>query len=629
MITLRNITIRRGQHVLLSNVDWTIYHKQRIGVIGANGTGKSSLFSLLLGELQADGGQLEIPRQIKLAHVEQETRSCAMTAQEFVLDGDYELRELQQALVEAESQHDGTRIAMLHEKLSIIDAYSAPARAAQLLNGLGFSQAEQQKPVSAFSGGWRVRLNLAKALMCRSDVLLLDEPTNHLDLDAVLWLEQWLEQYQGTLLLISHDRDFLDHIVDHIVHLSHQSLKSYSGNYSAFETQRAAELLVQQAAYEKQQKQIAHLQSFVDRFRAKASKARQAQSRLKAIERMDLVCAVQTESPFQFAFKNPEHCPNPLLTLDKADIAYGDHTVLANLNLSITPKDRIAVLGPNGAGKSSLIKLLAGELSPARGKREVSAGLKIGYFAQHQVDHLQLDATPLLHLRRLADKATELELRTFLGSFGFSGNRVTEEVKNFSGGEKSRLALALLVWQKPNLLLLDEPTNHLDLEMRQALSIALQEYEGAMLLVSHDRYLVRTTTDKLLLAAEGKLQDFDGDLTDYEKWLLEFRKQQALSSAPRTDKLEISRKEQRQQDARLREMRKPLLQRVKRLENEIARLEKEAAVIESALADLSLYEPQNKDKLQNYLLGQARIKKELEKVENDWLQACDERDKSL
>lgn len=623
MITLHNIKIRRGSNVLLQDLNWTIYHKQRIGIIGSNGTGKTTLFSLLLGELQAEDGELEIPKQIRLAHVAQETLASEIAARDFVLNGDDEFRELQIALAEAENSHDAMRIAALHEKLSIIDGYTAPARAAQLLDGLGFSQAEQQKPVSAFSGGWRVRLNLAKALMCRSDVLLLDEPTNHLDLDAVLWLEQWLSRYSGTLLLISHDRDFLDQTVDHVAYLHNQKLKIYAGNYSAFEKLRAAELLIQQATYEKQQKQVAHLQSFVDRFRAKATKAKQAQSRLKAIERMDLVCAVQTESPFQFEFKHPEQCPMPLLTLDKASVAYGDKIIISNLNLSLTPKDRIAILGPNGAGKSSLIKLLAEEIQAAQGKREASPGLKIGYFAQHQVDHLQLDDTPLLHLQRLAVTSTEQDLRTYLGSFGFIGDVVFKKVRHFSGGEKSRLALALLVWQKPNLLLLDEPTNHLDLEMRNALSIALQEYEGAMILVSHDRFLVRTTTDQLLLVADGKLTDFEGDLNEYQQWLIEYRKQQS----PQVDnKTELTRKEQRQQEAKEREVKRPLIQKIKRLEELLEKLQLAVASIEQALADNSMYEAQNKDKLQKYFLEQAKLKKEIEAAEEEWLLACEERD---
>ena len=626
MITLSNVTLRRGANVLLQDVNWTIYYKQRIGIIGANGTGKTSLFAMLQNQLQADSGEFEMPKQLRLAHVAQETPAYHESALEFVLDGDTELRSLQKELLVAEELNDGERIAVLHARMGEIDAYTAEARAAQLLNGLGFTHTEQQQSVSDFSGGWRVRLNLAKALMCRSDILLLDEPTNHLDLDAVLWLESWLKKYQGTLLLISHDRDFLDEVVDHIVHVYNQQLKVYAGNYSAFETQRAAHLMVQQAAYDKQQRQLAHLQSFVDRFRAKASKARQAQSRLKAIERMEVISAVQTESPFHFLFKEPKKCPNPLIHLDDVTIAYGEKIVLSHLKFQIAPKDRIALLGPNGAGKSSLIKLLAGEIEPAVGIRTSGDGLKIGYFAQHQVDHLELDETPLHHMRQIAPQVREQELRSFLGGFDFVGSRVLEPVKNFSGGEKSRLALAFIVWQQPNLLLLDEPTNHLDLEMRQALSMALQEYEGAMILVSHDRFLVRSTVDQLVLVAEGRIKEFDGDLNDYEKWLIDFRRQENKSATLSVEKSDSSRKLQRQQDAKQRELRRPLVQQVKKLEQELDKLQKQAAKLEVILADTSLYEEENKETLQRYLAEQTDIAKQLREVEADWIKACEQLD---
>lgn len=618
MITLHNICLRRGASILLENIDWTIFHKQHIGLIGENGSGKSSLFAMLLNQLQPDQGDLEIPRQLKFAHLAQETPGHEQSALEFVLDGDTELRTLQKALQDAEDKNDGTRIANMHDALGKIDAYTANARAAQLLAGLGFSHEEQQKSVKDFSGGWRVRLNLAKALMCPSDVLLLDEPTNHLDLDAILWLEQWLIKYPGTLLLISHDREFLDHTVDHIAHISGRQLKSYSGNYSAFEKQRAAQLLLQQAAYEKQQQHIAHLQSFVNRFRAKATKARQAQSRMKAIERLELISAVQVDSPFQFQFKEPKTCPNPLICLEDASVGYGNKIILKGIHLSIAPKDRIGILGPNGAGKSSLIKLLAGELPVHEGIRKVAAGLKIGYFAQHQIDHLRLAETPFQHFRDIAPTLSESESRKYLGNFGFSGDRVFERVSIFSGGEKSRLALALLIWQEPNLLLLDEPTNHLDLEMRQALNIALQEYEGAVILVSHDRFLVRTTADQLMLVAEEKITPFEGDLDDYQRWLFQFRSQTKPSQIEKT---ENSKKSQRQQAAKERESRRPLEQKIKKLESTLILLEKELFIIETALTDSALYEPKNKKELQKLLLSQAKIRKEIEEVERDWLEA--------
>lgn len=625
MITLQNVTLRRGSKVLLEKINWTIYHKQHIGLIGENGSGKSSLFAMLLGELHADVGDLEIPKNLRIAHVAQETKAVPQSALEFVLDGDVELRALEDELKLAEQKNDGHAIAKCHARLGEIDAYTAPARAAQLLDGLGFSFDEQKKFVSDFSGGWRVRLNLAKALMCRSDILLLDEPTNHLDLDAVLWLENWLLRYPGTLLLISHDRDFLDRIVNHIAYISHQQLKVYSGNYSAFETLRSNELLLQQAAYEKQQKQIAHLQSFVDRFRYKASKARQAQSRIKAIERMDLVNAVHADSPFQFHFKDPLQIPNPLITLDDASIAYGEKVILRGLNFSLTPKDRIALIGPNGAGKSSLIKLLAQELSPKSGCCHQSAGLRIGYFAQHQVDHFDLDETPLHHMKRIANQVNEQQLRTFLGSFGFSGERVAEPIKIFSGGEKSRLALALIVWQQPNLLLLDEPTNHLDLEMRHALSLALQEYKGAMVLVSHDRFLTRTTVDQLFLVANGRVEEFNGDLNDYEKWLFEFRRSEREPSIAE-EKRDVSRKEQRQLDAKERELRRPLIQKIKELEENMSKLNKKSQQLEVQLTDVKLYEENNKTHLQSLLLEQSDLAKLLQKTEQSWLEANEQLD---
>lgn len=622
MINLKNLTIRRGPNVLLENMNWTIYAKQRIGLIGANGSGKTTLFSILLGQFQPDGGDIEFPRQLRLAHVAQETPSLSQSAIDFVLDGDEALRELEAKLKQAEDVDDGMKIAEIHEKLAVIDAYTAPARAAQLLCGLGFDVSAHNKPVSAFSGGWRVRLNLAKALMKPSDILLLDEPTNHLDLDAILWLEQWLKSYPGTLLIISHDRDFLDEIVDHIAHISHQQLKVYTGNYSSFESQRAAQLILQQAAYEKQQTQIAHMRDYVERFRYKASKARQAQSRLKAIERLELVSAVQVESPFEFEFKEPGHCPNPLLAVNHVDIAYGSQRILNNLNFSITPKDRIAILGPNGAGKSSLIKVLAQQMQPAKGECVFAPGIRVGYFAQHQIEQLDLEASPLIHMRRIAERTTELDLRKFLGGFDFCGDRVHDAVKNFSGGEKTRLALAMIVWQQPNLLLLDEPTNHLDLEMRNALSLALTGYNGAMILISHDRFLVRSATDRFLLCADGELKDFDGDLLDYQRWLFEYGKNRRQT--PVAANAGVSKKEMRKQSADSRENKRPLTDKIKQCEKEMASLQKTAARIEALLTDENLYLPEQKENLKKHLLELSQTKEKLEQVESEWLQACEE-----
>lgn len=622
MIILRDVTLRRGANVLLEKVSWQIYPHERIGIIGANGSGKSSLFALLLKDLAVDQGDVEIPSTLRLAHVAQETPGYQKSALEFVLDGDKPLRELERNLAIAMEKNEGTRIANLHERLSIIDGYTAPARAAQLLSGLGFNSTEQQKMVSEFSGGWRVRLNLAQALMCPSDVLLLDEPTNHLDLDAVLWLEQWLIKYPGTLLLISHDRDFLDQTVNQIAYLGQRTLKCYRGNYSTFEKTRANDLQVQQAVYEKQQKQIAHMQAFVNRFRYKASKARQAQSRIKAIERLEIVAAVHADSAFQFNFKTPKQCPNPLLQLEHASIAYGNFKVLSKLNLSIKPQDRIGILGPNGAGKSSLIKLLAGKLAPASGERTAYPGLCIGYFDQQQVDRLKLNETPIDHLRELTERP-EVELRSYLGTFGFIGDSAFAPVGRFSGGEKSRLALALLIWQQPNLLLLDEPTNHLDMDMRHALSLALQEYTGAMLLVSHDRFLVRSTTDELWLVANGQLTTFTGDLSDYQKWLFDFRRQEnANQTNPMND---VSKKTLRILNAKRREAQKPLGKRITELEQKIITLQKKLNLIEQSLGDSEIYTPENKMRLENYLQEQSRLKIELTQTEDMWLSLSAER----
>ncbi|CAG7857835.1 partial putative ABC transporter ATP-binding protein YheS, partial [biofilm metagenome] len=524
MLNFKNIALRRGARVLFSGASFTIHKGDKVGFTGANGTGKSSFFALIRHELHADEGEFTYPPNLEMAHVAQETPAVTCSAIDYVMDGDRELRQLQQHLAAAEANHDGLKQAELHTKLDTIGGYSANARAARLMDGLGFKPGQENQTVASFSGGWRMRLNLAQALMCRSDLLMLDEPTNHLDLDAVIWIQEWLGRYDGTLLLISHDRDFLDQITDHIVHIEHNKAEIYTGNYSAFETLRAEKLAQQQSAYQKQQREIAHFQSFINRFKAKATKARQAQSRIKALERMEIIAMAHVDSPFDFSFSNPGRMPNPLLQLEKVDVSYGQATVLQTINLNITPGDRIGLLGPNGAGKSSLIKVLANELMPSTGVRLAADALKIGYFAQHQLEQLRLDESPLWHLQKLDPKATEKELRNFLGGFDFRGDKVLEPVQPFSGGEKARLVLALLVYQNPNLLLLDEPTNHLDLEMRQALSVALQDYEGAIVLVSHDRHLLRTVADQFLLVSDKQCRPFDGDLDDYRLWLSEQKK---------------------------------------------------------------------------------------------------------
>ncbi len=519
MLELRDVSLRRGPRLLFANADLTLHSGQRVGVTGANGTGKSSLFALLRGELHADTGDCRLPPNWTIAQVAQETPALDIPALDYVLRGDAELERLQAQLRDAETAHDGHLLAQLHAQLEAIDGYSAPSRAARLMHGLGFKADQERLPVAQFSGGWRMRLNLAQALMCRSDLLLLDEPTNHLDLDAVLWLEEWLQRYPGMLLLISHDREFLDRTVQHILHIEREQVRLYAGNYSEFENRRAELLAQQQSAFERQQREIAHIQHFIDRFKAKASKAKQAQSRIKALGRLERIAAAHADSPFHFEFPAPAKLPHPLLQLEKISAGYADTTILSNVELSLAPGDRLGLLGPNGAGKSTLIKLLAGVIEPQSGKRLPAPDLDIGYFAQHQLEQLHAQSSPLLHLQRLAPRASEQSLRDFLGGFGFAGARAESAVAPFSGGEKARLVLAMLVYQAPNLLLLDEPTNHLDLEMRLALELALQDYPGAVVLVSHDRHLLRTVTDSFLLVAGGQALPFDGDLDDYRRWL--------------------------------------------------------------------------------------------------------------
>ena len=520
MIELKNLTLQRGLKVLLDKASLTVNPGQRIGLIGKNGTGKSSLFALIKGEIMQDGGDILIPKHWKLAAVAQETPALEVSALDYVLQGDAELQSFQTALNTAEAQNDGMKIAEYHAKLEEIDAYTAPARAAKLLNGLGFSQQEHSKSVKAFSGGWRMRLNLAQALMCRADLLLLDEPTNHLDLETVLWLENHLASLPCTQIIISHDRDFLNAATTQTVELSNQKLTLYGGNYDFYQNERAQRLAQQQAAYIKQQAHIQHLQSFIDRFKAKATKAVQAQSRMKALAKLERIAPAHLDSEFSFEFESPAHLPNPLLKLDKADLGYGDNTVLHDISLSLESGARYGLLGVNGSGKSTFIKALAGELDLQAGQMVKSDKLNIGYFAQHQLDTLRDDQSPVWHIQQLSPEVREQEIRNFLGGFNFVGDMALQKIEPFSGGEKARLALAMIVWQKPNLLLLDEPTNHLDLDMRHALTVALQSFQGALIVVSHDRSLLEATTDSFLLIHQGRLQAFDGDLNDYRLWRL-------------------------------------------------------------------------------------------------------------
>jgi ATP-binding cassette subfamily F protein 3 len=622
MLRFDHLALRRGPRLLLGEADFTLHAGWKVGITGGNGTGKSSLFSLIQGDLQPDEGSLSLPPRLEIAHVAQEMPALSRAAIEFVIDGDRELRRIEQALAAAQADNDGERQARLHEALQHADGYTATARAGELMHGLGFTAGDELRPVSHFSGGWRMRLNLAQALMCRSDLLLLDEPTNHLDLDAVIWLEEWLRSYPGTLLLISHDRDFLDRITDHIVHLEQQRATLYSGNYSGFEQIRAARLANQQVEYEKQQREIAHIHSYVDRFRAKATKARQAQSRLKALQRMELIGPAHVDSPFHFDFLTPEKNPHPLLQLHKASAGYGETAILQGLDVTIEPGDRIGLLGPNGAGKSTLIKLLAGELQPLDGERLPAQDLRIGYFAQHQLEQLDPDANCLLHLQRLDPGASEQSLRNFLGGFGFQGDRVLEPVAPFSGGEKARLVLALLVYQRPNLLLLDEPTNHLDLEMRHAVGLALQAYEGAMLIVSHDRHLLRITSDRLWLVHAGKVDDFKGDLDDYPAWLASLRRNTTadIQGAPQGDHTANARKDRKRQQAEQRRQLQPLKNELRKLERQIAALQQDQRQLEAQLADSAIYDADRKAELRTLLADKAELDSQLDASEARWLE---------
>ncbi|MCD4501299.1 ATP-binding cassette domain-containing protein [Chromobacterium vaccinii] len=622
MIQLKNLSLRRGLKELLIGANLTLNPGYKAGLTGANGVGKSSLFAMLLGELHADGGDMLLPPNWTVAHVAQETPALERSALDYVLDGDKELRALEAQLAIAEDKHDGNAIGHLHGELAHIDAYSAPARAGKLLTGLGFDEAGQQRPVASFSGGWRMRLNLAQALMCRSDLLLLDEPTNHLDLETVLWLEDWLKAYPGTLLVISHDRDFLDAICSHTVEVANQTLTLYTGNYSQFEVMRAEKLARQQGEYEKQQRQIAHLESFITRFKAKASKARQAQSRVKALEKLERIAPAHSASPFDFHFDSPEHLPNPLLKLDKADAGYGDKTILSGISLSVEAGARIGLLGVNGAGKSTLVKLLSSDLAPQTGERVNAQMLKIGYFAQHTLETLRPDESPLQHMQRLAPTTRELELRSFLGGFNFRGDAATDPVGPMSGGEKARLALAMIVWQKPNLLLLDEPTNHLDLEMRHALTLALQDFTGALIVVSHDRSLLESTTDVFWLVSGGKVQPFDGDLEDYRQWRLA---QLAEDGKPSDgDAQTVNRKEQKRQEAEARQQlakqRKPLQSRLSKLEQEMDKLSQEKSQLETFLSSSDAYDDANKQKLADSVRRQGEVAARLEVVEEEWME---------
>jgi ATP-binding cassette subfamily F protein 3 len=613
------MTLARGSRPLVEDVDLQLHDGWRVGLIGANGSGKSSLLALLRGELQPELGECEVPPGWRIATVLQETPALPQAAIEYVLDGDEQLRGIEHALGRAQEAHDGERISLLHAELESIGGYAARSRAAALMAGLGFGSEDLDRAVAEFSGGWRMRLNLARALVARAELTLLDEPTNHLDLDAIVWLERWLAAYPGTLVIISHDREFLDGCVTHIAHISGCRLKLYSGNYSAFEEQRAAQLSVQQAMYARQQQEIARMTRFVERFRAKASKARQAQSRVKALARMERVAAAHVDTPFDFEFAEPARSPDPMLSLEEVSAGYGDRTVLSGVDLQLRPGARIGLLGPNGAGKSTLMKLLAGELAPHSGRRIEGHGLEIGYFAQHQLEQLRPDRSPLQHLAELEPRVREQDFRDYLGGFDFRGGMADAPVAQFSGGEKSRLVLAMLVRHRPNLLLLDEPTNHLDLEMRHALTRALSGFSGSLVLVSHDRALLKSVCDEFMLVADGGSRPFDGDVEDYLGWLNERRTAGPRDAqSDKRERLEARTAAASERQARL-SRRRPLVKESARLESRIESLRLEQQEVEAVLADPSLYQQGQAGRIRDLTSARARLAAGLQAAEERWL----------
>ena len=625
MLRFDQLALRRGPLLLFDQVDLALHAGWRIGISGRNGAGKSSLFALVAGELTPDAGHFERPRDWALAYVRQEVPALETAAIDYVLDGDVELRRIEQALAAAETAHDGARIGALHERLHAIDGYSARARAGELLHGLGFKSADETRQVREFSDGWRMRLNLAQALMCRSDLLLLDEPTNHLDLDAVLWLEEWLRRYSGTLLLISHDREFLDAVVTHVLSIADQRIELFSGTLSSFERKRSERLLQQQSMMEKQQRERAHLQHFVDRFRAKASKARQAQSRIKALERMVEIAPIRAASPIRFEFREPAALPVPLLRLDDVAAGYGERHVLDNVKLNLMPGDRVALLGANGAGKSTLIKLLAGAIPPLGGEFVAARDLAIGYFAQHQLEQLDSTSSPVDHLKRIDERIGEQAARNFLGGFGFDGDRALSVVAPFSGGEKARLCLALTVYQRPNVLLLDEPTNHLDLDMREALTEALNDFSGALVLVSHDRALIRACCETLLYVGGGKVDEYSGDLDDYARGVQHTAvSEEAAVPAPAAKNRRDERRDRAEQRARV----APLRKNVQRIEQRMAELDEELSRTKAALADPALYDGDHSQRIGDLTHSAGVIAAKLQTLESEWVQAQSELDQA-
>ncbi len=634
MISFRDIALRRGTQLLFEGVNFDLHDGEKVGLVGDNGSGKTSLFSMLLGEIHSDLGDLQLPRGIRIAHVAQETPNNDSSALDHVLDGHSEFRAIESRLIALGDAHNEVS-GELYTRMQDIDGYSAPARAAKLLSGLGFQPSDSDRATRTFSGGWRVRLNLAQALMSPSDLLLLDEPTNHLDLDTIVWLEEWLKRYQGTLILISHDRDFLDGCTKKTLHIKNQEIRVYAGNYSHFEKQRAERLALEQSMQAKQQRKVAHMESYIARFRYKADKAKQAQSRIKALEKMQLIAPAHVGSPFNFEFKPCDRLSDPILKMDHVDAGYGETVVLKDVSLSIARGDRIGLLGANGAGKSTLIKVMAAELEAISGTRLPAKNLHIGYFAQHQLDQLDPGLTPMQQFQINYPGVTTQELRRFLGGFDFQGDRVNEVIGPFSGGEKARLALALLIYDQPNILLLDEPTNHLDMEMRHALSMAMQTFEGAIILVSHDRSLINSVTDRLLLIQNGRVEPFNDDMPAYLRILkqanIESRNANSNGNAGTGKPVKadggVNKKQRRQLTAQLRQQVKPKRDQVRRLEKDIQSLQGKIAEFETILTDPKIYETESTANLATLMQKKSGLEDQLGKTESSWYAAAEELEK--
>ena len=618
MLSFNNLELVLGGKTLFDDVSLTIHHHQKVGLVGANGTGKTSLFKIIKKEIEVDQSTVSFPSDLRISYLAQEVKGTDEIALDYVLSGDSNLIDIQKKIEKAEIDENYEILGELYEVYSSLDGYSAKSKAEQLMVGLGFKSDDFDKPLKDFSGGWRVRLNLAKTLMQPSDLMLLDEPTNHLDLDAILWLSNWIKSFKGAMILISHDRDFLDDCVSYVAHLYQQSIELYSGNYSQFEILRAAKMAEIQSNFIKQQKEVAHMQSFINRFKAKATKARQAQSRVKALEKMELIAPAHIDSPFNFTISETDKISNPLVTLNRAGLGYSE-PILSNVGFTICPGDRIGLLGPNGAGKSTLIKSIVGTLPILDGDRETGANIKVGYFSQHQVDDLDLSISAFVHIQRLDETKTEKQIRTYLGGFAFKGDKVKDPIRLFSGGEKARLAFAIISYQKPNILLMDEPTNHLDMEMRHALTVAIQTFKGAILLISHDRHLLNSSVDTFYLIDNGALEIFDGDLDDYKNYILDIK-----SSDNKQSKKKKSTNDGLKEDNS--EKIKTLNSSISKLDKRLFRLNTKLTEANNKLADPELYSDDSSEDLQDLIRNQLELTNEVEAAEKEWMDKAAELD---